>query len=200
MAKKSGKKPDKPAANGPGKKAEKGYANLRDKKIYLAVGLVALVIIGCAVIIGSNLLNTSPSPALPADTLLNATPVPTLPADNLLNVTPSPALPADTNTTLSAFYFYGNGCIHCDRINPLVADIQARYPELHLEILEVNDNRQNFNTFLAMNRQYEVDSNNWAIPTVFIGKKVLIGEIEIKDHFEEYILAEKQRIATGNTL
>jgi thiol-disulfide isomerase/thioredoxin len=191
MAKKSGKKPEK--------EAEKGNANRPDKKIYLAVGLVALVIIGCAVIIGSNLLNTSPSPTLPGDNLLNATPSPTLPADELLNATPSPALPDDTNTTLTAFYFYGNGCVHCERIKPLIADIQARYPELHLEILEVNDNRQNFNTFLTMNRQYEVDSNNWAIPTVFIGKEVLIGQTEIKDHFEEYILAEKQQIATGNT-
>jgi thiol-disulfide isomerase/thioredoxin len=199
MANKSGKKPDKQAANEPEKKAEKGHANLRDKKMYLAVGLVALVIIGCVIIIGINRLNATPSPVLPADKLLNATPLPTLPSDNLLNETPSPALPADTNKTLTAYYFYGNGCVHCEKVKPLIADIQARYPELQIEILEVNDNRQNFDTFLTMNRQYGVDSNDWGIPTVFIGKKALVGEIEIKDHFEEYILAEKQQIAAGNS-
>jgi thiol-disulfide isomerase/thioredoxin len=185
MAKKSGKKPDKPAENEPEKQAGKGHANQPDKKIYLAVGLVALVLIGGIVIIGSNLLNATPSR--------------TLPADKLLNVTPSPTLPVDKNTTLTAFYFYGNGCIHCEKVKPLIADIQARYPELQIEILEVNDNRQNFDTFLTMNREYKVDSNDWGIPTVFIGKNALVGETEIKDHFEEYILAEKQRIATGNT-
>jgi hypothetical protein len=213
MAKKSGKKPGKPADNEPEKQAEKGHTDQPYKKIYLAVGLVALVIIGCIVIIGGNLLNanTSPTlpadnimnattiPTLPADKLMNATTIPTLPADKLMNATPSPTLPADTNTTLTATYFYGNGCVHCEKIKPFIADIQARYPELHLEMLEVNDNRQNFDTFLAMNREYKVDSNNWAIPTVFIGNKVLVGEIEIKDHFAEYILAEKQRIATGTT-
>jgi thiol-disulfide isomerase/thioredoxin len=199
MAKKSGKKPDKPAENEPEKQAGKGHANQPDKKIYLAVGLVALVLIGCIVIIGSNLLNATPSRTLPADKLLNVTPSPTLPVDKLLNATPSPTLPVDKNTTLTAFYFYGNGCIHCEKVKPLIADIQARYPELQIEILEVNDNRQNFDTFLTMNREYKVDSNDWGIPTVFIGKNALVGETEIKDHFEEYILAEKQRIATGNT-
>ncbi|MGB9175742.1 MAG: hypothetical protein WCB46_03280 [Methanoregula sp.] len=199
MAKKSGKKPDKPAENKPENQAEKGHANQPDKKIYIAVGLVALVILGCIVIIGSNLLNATPLPALPVDKLLNATPSPTLPVNKLLNATPSPTLPVDKNTTLTAFYFYGNGCIHCEKVKPLIADIQARYPELQIEVLEVNDNRQNFDTFLTMNREYKVDSNDWGIPTVFIGKNALVGEIEIKDHFEEYILTEKQRIATGNT-
>jgi thiol-disulfide isomerase/thioredoxin len=199
MANKSGKKPDKPVANEPEKKAEKGHANLLDKKIYITVGLVVLVIIGCVIIIGINRLNATPSPALPADNPLNATRLPTLPGDNLLNATPSLALPADTNKTLTAIYFYGNGCVHCEKVKPLIADIQARYPELQIDILEVNDNRENFDTFLTMNRQYGVDSNDWGIPTIFIGKNALVGEIEIKDHFEEYILAEKQRIAAGNT-
>ena len=34
-------------------------------------------------------------------------------------------------------------------------------------------------------------------PAVFIGRNVSSGEDDVRDHFEEYILAEKQRIATG---
>ena len=36
-----------------------------------------------------------------------------------------------------------------------------------------------------------------SIPAIFIGGNALIGETEVKDHFEEKILAEKERIASG---
>jgi thiol-disulfide isomerase/thioredoxin len=116
----------------------------------------------------------------------------------MLNASPSPEVPADTNTTLTAIYFYGNGCSACEKAKPLIADFQARHPELHIEMLEVNDNRTNFDKFITMNNQYGVPNTRWAIPTIFIGKNALVSVTEIKDHFEEDILAEKQRIATGN--
>ena len=40
----------------------------------------------------------------------------------------------------TATYFYGNGCSHCESVKPLIADLQARYPELRIEMLEINDN------------------------------------------------------------
>jgi thiol-disulfide isomerase/thioredoxin len=211
MAKKIGKKldkkPDIMAENEPKKQAEIVHANQSDKKIHIAVVLLALVVLGCVVIIGSNLLNASQSPELPADTnttlILNASQSPELPADTnttlILNASQSPELPADTNTTLTAIYFFGNGCSACEKVKPLIADIQARYPELHIEMLEVNDNRTNWDKFVTM-RQNGFNNTRWAIPTIFIGKNALVGQTEIKDHFEEYILAEKQRIATGNPL
>ncbi len=171
--KKTGKKAVTPVENKPEKRAENVHASQLDKKIRIAVVLLALVVLaGCAVIFGPRLLNASPSPEVPAD----------------------------TNATLTAIYFYGNGCSHCEKIKPLITDIQARYPELHIEMLEINDNRQNLNKFMAMGGQYGLSSSALVIPTIFIGKNVLVGEIEIKDHFEEYILAEKQRIATRNPL
>lgn len=108
-------------------------------------------------------------------------------------------MPADTDTTPTAIYFYGYGCAACERVNPLIADIQARYPELYIAVLEVNDNKTNFQKFKTM-RKNEFNNTQFAIPTVYIGKNALVGEPEIRDHFEEYILAEKQRIAPGNPI
>jgi glutaredoxin len=178
MAKKNGKKTDKkavtPAENKPEKRAENVHANQGDKKIRIAVVLLALVVlIGCAVIFGTSLLNASPSPELSAN---------------------------KTNATLTATYFYGNGCSHCEKIKPLLADIQARYPDIYIEKLEIYDNRKNLDTFQTMGSQYGLSSSALVIPTIFIGENVLVGETEIKDHFEEDILAEEQRIATGNPL
>jgi cytochrome c biogenesis protein CcdA/glutaredoxin len=99
---------------------------------------------------------------------------------------------AGTNATITATYFYGNGCPHCENVKPLMADLQARYPELRIEMLEVKDNKTNLEKFLSMRDQYRLDSVT--TPTIFIGESGLVGETEIKDHFEEKILAEKQKI------
>jgi cytochrome c biogenesis protein CcdA/glutaredoxin len=113
------------------------------------------------------------------------------PATNL-----SPGTPAGTNTSIPAYFFYGNGCSHCENVKPLVADLRAKYPELNLEMLEVNQNKTNLEKLLTMRIQYGLGTEG-SIPTIFIGEDALVGETEVKDHFEEKILAEKQRIASG---
>lgn len=191
MAKKSGRKTDKTAENGP----EKQAANLPEKKIRIAVVLLAVIVLGIAIIFGSGLLNTSPSPQVPAGT--NTTPAA---ATNAILTAPTNPIPTSaTNATLTATYFYGNGCIHCDKIQPFIDGIQARYPELHIEMLEVNDNRDNFATFVTVLGEYGINESKWGIPAVFMGKNAMIGETEIRDHFEKEILAEKQRNATVNS-
>ena len=102
---------------------------------------------------------------------------------------------AGTNATIAVIYFYGNGCSHCENVKPLIADLETRYPELSIEMFEINDNKTNLNDLLAMNRLYGVSGGS--IPAIFVGKNVMFGEDEVRDHFEEYILAEKQRLATG---
>jgi cytochrome c biogenesis protein CcdA/thiol-disulfide isomerase/thioredoxin len=106
------------------------------------------------------------------------------------------ASPAAANFSINATLFYGNGCSHCENVKPLIADLQIRYPELHIEMLEINDNKKNREKFLEMQLQHGLGTVG-SIPTIFIGENVLVGEKEVKDHFEEEILAEKQRIADG---
>lgn len=172
FVRKQGKKSETMAENNPEKQLKTVLTKKLNKKIRIAVVLLAMVVlIGCAVIFGTNLLNASPSPELSAN---------------------------KTNATLTATYFYGNGCSHCEKIKPLLADIQARYPDIYIEKLEIYDNRKNLDTFQTMGSQYGISSSSLIVPTIFIGEHVLLGDIEIKDHFEEDILAEKQRIATEN--
>jgi len=102
---------------------------------------------------------------------------------------------ASTNATITAIYFYGNGCVHCESIKPLIGDIQARYPELRIEMLEVIDNKTNLEKFLAMRDQYRLESVT--TPTIFIGESGLVGEPEVRAHFEEKVLAEKQKLQSA---
>jgi cytochrome c biogenesis protein CcdA/glutaredoxin len=101
-----------------------------------------------------------------------------------------------TNTTVTATYFYGNGCSHCEAIKPLLADLGARYPDLRIEMLEINDNPENRQKFLAIPLP-EGQGTERRIPAIFIGSHAMIGEEEVRAHFEEYILAEQARIGSG---
>jgi cytochrome c biogenesis protein CcdA/glutaredoxin len=108
----------------------------------------------------------------------------------------SPPLPPGTNTSLAATYFYGNGCSHCENVKPLIAAIQTRYSELRIEGLEIYDNATNREKFLEMRLRYGLGPGG-SIPTIFIGDSALVGETEVKEHFEERVLAEKEKIASG---
>lgn len=165
MERKKDKKPDKTPDKEPDKKVEKTQYNRPDKKIPIFVLLLAFIVLGCAAF------------------------------SSVSAASPSPELSDGANTSLTATFFYGNGCSHCENVKPLVAALQIKYPELHIEMLEINDNQTNREKFLAMLLQYKLGAGG-GIPTIFIGDNVLVGETEIKDHFEEKILAEEQRIAT----
>jgi cytochrome c biogenesis protein CcdA/glutaredoxin len=164
MQRNKDKMPEKTLYQVPNKKGEKNQNSRPDKKIPVIVLLQAFIVFGVVAISSVSAASLSP------------------------------ALPDGANNALSATFFYGNGCSHCENVKPLVAALQGRYPELHIEMLEVNDNKANLEKLLAMRDQYGLKSVS--IPTIFIGENALVGETEVKDHFEEKILAEKQRIAT----
>jgi len=105
--------------------------------------------------------------------------------------------PAAADSPVAATFYYANGCSHCENVKPLIADLQTRYPELHVEMLEIIDNQTNREKFQAMLLRYNLDAGS-GVPTLTIGENALVGEKEIKGHLEEKILAEKQRIA-GST-
>jgi cytochrome c biogenesis protein CcdA/glutaredoxin len=105
--------------------------------------------------------------------------------------------PAAANSPVTATFYYANGCSHCENVKPLVSDLQTRYPNLHVEMLEIIDNQTNREKFQTMLLQYNLDAGS-GVPTITIGENALVGEKEIKGQFEEKILAEQQRIA-GST-
>jgi cytochrome c biogenesis protein CcdA/thiol-disulfide isomerase/thioredoxin len=100
------------------------------------------------------------------------------------------------NISIDAFFFYGDGCSHCENVKPLLADLLVKYPELHIEMREIYHNTTNLELFSAMNSRY--GTGNTGIPVVFIGSYALIGDTAIKDHLEEDVLAERQRLAVCN--
>lgn len=96
----------------------------------------------------------------------------------------------DSGTKVTAYFFYGEGCIHCENVKPLLSTLATQYPDLDIRMLEIYHNTTNQAAFSAMRQQYGLGDTG--IPAIFIGKQVLIGDINIKDHLEEVFLKERQ--------
>ncbi|HSA38075.1 MAG TPA: cytochrome c biogenesis protein CcdA [Methanoregula sp.] len=181
-----GKHKDNKPSKKPDKGPEKSMENIPVKKTLAVILLLAIVALGSAVLFGNQILAISPPAAALEQT-----------GSSLLATSPVSGSLTGTNASLTAIFVYGNGCSHCEKTKPLIAELQTRYPELHIEMLEINDNKMNREKFLAIQRQYGLGTG-YTLPTVFIGENVLVGETEVKDHFEEKILIEKERHASGN--
>lgn len=183
MGKKKGNEQGKKPETKPAPDLDKKPAKNPDTKMRKTSVLLAVAVIACAAILGFYLLNALQQSPLqgPAGTV---------------TAPPVTGSSTGTNASLTATFVYGNGCIHCENTKPFIADIQARYPELHLDMMEINDNKTNREKFMAMYLQHGLGTTA-TVPTVFIGEYALVGETEIKAYFNEKILAEKQRIALG---
>jgi cytochrome c biogenesis protein CcdA/glutaredoxin len=94
------------------------------------------------------------------------------------------------NTTC-IYLFYGDGCPHCAKVDPVISGIEAKYPDVEIHRLEIYNNRPNvvlFNKFLYA---YGVPQASIGVPTVFIGSKYLAGDGPITDNLEKGIIANK---------
>ena len=107
-------------------------------------------------------------------------------------------LPANTlnSGSITAFYFYGDGCSHCEKVKPLIADLEIRYPELNLTRFEIYNSAENRQKLIEMSGKYSIASPG--VPLIFIGNVSLLGDDEITNRFESEIRIEKQRLASGN--
>ncbi|MDD1680283.1 MAG: hypothetical protein LUQ35_01600, partial [Methanoregula sp.] len=165
------------------------FHRLLNHKLGLEASGVPQVIVGNVSLLGEDKINSGLEKAILAQKG-------NLTGSSQVGAVPVYGSTAGTDTTIHATYFYGNGCSHCEAIKPLLADLEARYPELRIDMLEINDNKTNRDTFLAMPIP-QGSGTERSIPAIFIGGEALIGETEVKDHFEEKILAGKARIASG---
>ena len=118
------------------------------------------------------------------------------PSLNPIKVEPILVSTAPVSGSPSAFYFYGDGCSHCEKVKPLITDLETRYPELNLTRLEIYNNAKNRQTLMEMSGKYGIASPG--VPLIFIGNTSLLGDIEITNRFESEILIEKERLASCN--
>jgi cytochrome c biogenesis protein CcdA len=101
-----------------------------------------------------------------------------------------PLQKSEKSDTISAYYFYGDGCSHCANIKPFLTGLADKYPNLDLHQLEVYHNTINQNLFSRFQQIYGITSPG--VPTLFVGDRALVGETQIRQNAEQIILQVPQ--------
>lgn len=85
--------------------------------------------------------------------------------------------------TTCLYFFYGDGCPHCARVEPLVNSLEAQYPvEIHK--FEIYNNRSNMVLLNQLFDSYNIQNEDRGIPAIFIGNHYLIGDKPILENLE----------------
>ncbi|HRZ85333.1 MAG TPA: cytochrome c biogenesis protein [Candidatus Paceibacterota bacterium] len=83
------------------------------------------------------------------------------------------------------YFFYGNGCPHCAKIEPFIESMQQKYSNVSIKSFEIYFNSTNQIMFGDFVERYKI--KNEGIPAVFIGDRAYIGDNSIKNNLEESI-------------
>ncbi len=95
----------------------------------------------------------------------------------------APSMTSPSNSPI--YYFYGEGCPHCHNIEPFINDLTQKYPDAHIQVLEVWNNQTNQQIWKQANAALGV--TNYGVPEVIYGKVVLMGENEIPAKMEALV-------------
>ena len=82
-------------------------------------------------------------------------------------------------------FFYGDGCVHCENIRPLIDDLATKYPQYTFRYLEVYHNATNQEHIQQVFRSYNMTP---MIPALMIGDAIFVGETQIRDGAEQQII------------
>jgi cytochrome c biogenesis protein CcdA/glutaredoxin len=84
------------------------------------------------------------------------------------------------------YFFYGDGCPHCARVEPFVKQLEEKYG-LEVHRFEIYNNRSNallLNTYFDA---YNVSKNERGVPAIFIANKYIVGDKPILQNLENEI-------------
>jgi thiol-disulfide isomerase/thioredoxin len=101
---------------------------------------------------------------------------------------------AVTGSDSTVYFFYGEECPHCQKIEPFIDNLSIKYPDVEIRKLEIWHNQTNQQIYTSVNAAAGVTSPS-GVPEIVIGKVVLVGEIEIPQKLEAYVQAiEKKKV------
>lgn len=94
--------------------------------------------------------------------------------------------PAETKTfKTNLIYFYSNTCSHCQRVKPLINDLEKRYEErINFKRYEISESEIGRNLFYKFLDAYGIPTGQGGVPVVFIGEVSIIGDEPIKQYLE----------------
>jgi cytochrome c biogenesis protein CcdA/glutaredoxin len=91
---------------------------------------------------------------------------------------------ASAENSTCVYFFYGDGCAHCARVEPFINEIASRYDSLDVQKFEIYNDRSNMILLNQYFENYNISNENRGIPVIFIGNNYLIGDKPIIENLE----------------
>lgn len=88
---------------------------------------------------------------------------------------PAQAAPQD-GQPVAIYFFWGDGCPHCAKAKPFLAELAQQYPQVEVRAYEVWYDEQNQRLFSQMAAAAGFEPS--AVPTIFIGDRYWVGYAE----------------------
>ncbi len=76
-------------------------------------------------------------------------------------------------TKTKIYFFWGDGCPHCEEEKVFLKAIKQRYPDIEILPFEVWHNQDNFRLFEMMAKGFGIEISG--VPTTFVGDSVFVG-------------------------
>jgi thiol-disulfide isomerase/thioredoxin len=89
------------------------------------------------------------------------------------NPEPNPNVTEDNSETIKngketvVYFFWGVGCPHCADQKPWMEELEEKYPDLEVKMLETYKNQDNAKLFQEMAKAYGIQARG--VPATFIG-------------------------------
>jgi glutaredoxin len=89
---------------------------------------------------------------------------------------------------VSLYFFWGEGCPHCQRAKPFIKELERKYPALRIESWEVMEHRENIPRLMEMAKACNQEATS--VPTFIIGNRMVSGfSTETANEIERLVTA-----------
>ena len=79
----------------------------------------------------------------------------------------------DNAPGVTLYFFWGEGCPHCEKAKPFLKELEQKYPALQIESCEVLEHRENIPRLMEMAKACNQEATS--VPAFIIGNRMLSG-------------------------
>ena len=86
-------------------------------------------------------------------------------------------------------FFYGDGCPHCAKVEPVIDELETKFPQVLFNNYEIYHNQNNALLLYKFYDEYQVPQEyRGGVPIVFVGDEYFLGDSPIIDNLENRII------------
>ncbi|MEM5804791.1 MAG: cytochrome c biogenesis CcdA family protein [Candidatus Aenigmatarchaeota archaeon] len=108
-----------------------------------------------------------------------------------LAVVPGAAQAQEAPGATCVYFFYGDGCPHCARVEPFIDNVESAYEGVEIHRFEIYRNRTNAVLLNEYFGAYGVPNDERGVPAAFISDRYMVGDTPIIAGLEDAIMKNR---------